>query len=114
RVGQQEARHAVGERGFADAGGAAEQPGMGKPAALIGRQQRALRLAMAVEHRGRARRRRLALVVLAHRAARARSADAVAGLSRSPAARLSWSGNAALGGGASSSSEPARAAAASG
>ena len=83
-MGEHEARHAIGKRRLADAGGAADQPGMGQPTAAIGLEQDALGLAVAVENAGLARQRRAAFgSVVAHDAAPASSTGAVAGSSRS-------------------------------
>ena len=43
-MGEDETRHAIGERRLADAGGAADQPGMREAPAAIGFEQRLLRL----------------------------------------------------------------------
>src|SRR5262249_10807778 len=58
-MGEDEARHAIGERRLADAGRPADQPGVRETRAPIGREQRALRLRMAVEDGGLAWERRV-------------------------------------------------------
>ena len=52
---QHETRHPVGQRRLADAGRAADQPGMGNAPAFISLEQCALGLAMAEQHVGFAR-----------------------------------------------------------
>ena len=82
---ENEARHPIGERRLADAGGTAEQPGMRKAPAAIGVEQRLLRVAVAMESGGFTRVRRLGLlgVVIAHEATLSSATGAVAGSKRS-------------------------------
>ncbi len=64
RVGEHEARHPIGERRLADAGLAADQPGMGDAAAAIARQQRLFGGLMAEQHRGLPRQRSVGVNVI--------------------------------------------------
>src|SRR5215475_4780974 len=81
---EHEARHAVGERRFADAGRAADQPRMRDAAAAVGLEERTLGRGMAEPGSRVARMRRLGLVVpgaprRVHEAMSAITRDASAG-----------------------------------
>ena len=96
RMGEDKACHPIGKRRLADAGSAADQPGMRQAPAAIGREQRLLRLGVTVEHGGFARVRRCGIpvrpaagprvnvgLVDAHVAMLSNAIGAVAGSSRS-------------------------------
>ena len=85
RMCQHKPRHPVGERGLADTGRPADQPGMRQAAAAVGGEQRALGLLMAHQYRGCARMCGFVKVVagFAHNAAPSSATGAVAGWSRS-------------------------------
>src|ERR1700716_1124011 len=84
-MGKDEARHAVGERRLADPGRSRDQPRVVEAPTLIGFEQRALGLSLAMEDGGLAWRPRLdALGIgIAHEAAPARRTGALTGSSRS-------------------------------
>ena len=96
-MGEHEPRHAVGERRFADACGAADEPSVGQASASISVEQRALGLAMAVEDGGPARGDQLTVIGGAHDPTPAECIGAVAGSSRSVTVFQTRSATACLG-----------------